>query len=163
MPIVSSTHTLGHAQRDGRRYVTERHTDHTGRVHVREYLAAPGVDTDALMAAQAAALGEQLRADQLTQIESDLFERGVNPFPANNGDFDHVTRAEALGWLLGRHIDDPAEVIVKVAPLMAAVTDAEMLALGMTVDQVNGIRARVDAAVQIKAQIDAYNASLVTA
>ena len=32
MSIVSSSYTVGHAQRDGRRYVTERHTDDDGGV-----------------------------------------------------------------------------------------------------------------------------------
>lgn len=30
MPIVSSTHSVGHAQAGGRRYVTELHTDDVG-------------------------------------------------------------------------------------------------------------------------------------
>jgi hypothetical protein len=159
MPIVESSFAVGHAQRDGRRYVTERHTDHLGRVHEREYLAAPDTDHAALLAAHAATLQQQLREDELLVIEAALFA-GVNPFPPGNADFDYVTRAQALGWLMARHIDDPAEQIVKVAPLMSAVTDGEMIALGMSVEQVAGIRARVAAAVNIKAQIDAYNATV---
>ncbi len=46
MPIVTSTHTVGHAQQDGRRYVTEAHTDGTGEVYRVEYLAAVGGRTD---------------------------------------------------------------------------------------------------------------------
>lgn len=44
MPIVSSTHVVGHEQVDGRRYVTESHTDSEGVVHRVEYLAAVGTD-----------------------------------------------------------------------------------------------------------------------
>lgn len=53
MPIVSSTHTVGHAQRDGRRYVVELHTDDAGVVHRVEYLAAEKADYADIMAARA--------------------------------------------------------------------------------------------------------------
>lgn len=159
MPVVTSSLSVGHAQRDGRRYVTETHTDHLGRVHEREFLADEGTDLHALLAQHAAELDRTLRETQLGEIEQALFA-GVNPFPPGNADFDYVSRAQALGWLMTRHIDDPAEQIVKVAPLMSAVTDAEMAALGMSSEQIAGIRARVAAAVNIKAQIDAYNAAV---
>lgn len=159
MPIVSSAVSIGHAQRDGRRYITETHTDHLGGTHEREFLADPDADLDALLAQHALELEVGLRDAQLAEIEQALFS-GSNPFPAGNADFDHVTRALALGWLLARHIDDPAEQIVKVAPLMSAVSDAEMAAIGMSVEQIAGIRERVAAAVNIKAQIDSYNAAV---
>jgi hypothetical protein len=159
MPIVTSSFAVGHSQRDGRRYVTETHVDHLGCVHEREYLAAPDADHAALMATHAVTLQQQLRDDELLTIEAALFA-GINPFPPGNADFDYVTRAQALGWLMARHINDPAEQIVKVAPLMAAVSDAEMAALGMSAEQIAGIRARVAAAVNIKAQIDAYNTTV---
>lgn len=60
MSIVSSTHTVGHAQIDGRRYLTERHTDHLGEVHQVEYLAAVGTDYNAVMAARAVQIEQQL-------------------------------------------------------------------------------------------------------
>lgn len=37
MPIVASAYVLGHAQRDGRRYVQERHSHSDGRAFTREY------------------------------------------------------------------------------------------------------------------------------
>lgn len=60
MSIVSSTHTLGHAQADGRRYVTERHTDSMGAVYVVEYLAAVGTDYVAVRDARAVVIADQL-------------------------------------------------------------------------------------------------------
>jgi hypothetical protein len=56
MSIVSSTHTVGHAQIDGRRYVTEVHTDQDGVQHVAEYLAAVGTDYAAVRDARATAV-----------------------------------------------------------------------------------------------------------
>jgi hypothetical protein len=63
VPIVSSTHTVGHAQVDGRKWVIERHTDHLGAVHERRYKAAPDADYVAIRTARAA------------QIEAELAER----------------------------------------------------------------------------------------
>lgn len=60
MPIVSSTHTVGHAQRDGRRYVVESHTDDAGVVHRVEYLATVGTDYAIVRDARAAQISEQL-------------------------------------------------------------------------------------------------------
>lgn len=60
MPIVSSTHTVGHEQADGRRYVTEQHTDDLGAVHLIDYLAAVGADYVAIRTARAAQINEAL-------------------------------------------------------------------------------------------------------
>lgn len=62
MAIVSSTHSVGHAQMDGRRYVTEAHTDSAGGVHVREYLAPTGANYTTIRNAYAVLL-EQWLAD----------------------------------------------------------------------------------------------------
>jgi hypothetical protein len=44
MPVISSSHVVGHAQSDGRRYVTETHTLNVGAPVLIEYLAAVGAD-----------------------------------------------------------------------------------------------------------------------
>lgn len=64
MPIVSSVHTVGHAQRDGRRYVREQHTDHLGVVHVFEYLWDGLADRDAISLARAARLATNLAVQE---------------------------------------------------------------------------------------------------
>ena len=54
MSIVSSTYTLdNHTQIDGRRYVTELHTDHIGVAHLVEYLAPIGADYQSIANARA--------------------------------------------------------------------------------------------------------------
>lgn len=69
--IVTSTHTVeSHAQRDGRSYVTEIHTDSTGKEHRFEYLAAPDTDYVAIRTARAAQLAEQLAEEEFNQIIS---------------------------------------------------------------------------------------------
>lgn len=60
MPIVSSTHTVDHEQIDGRRFVTEAHTDNLGVVYRFEYLAAAGTDYVAVRDARAVQLSAWL-------------------------------------------------------------------------------------------------------
>lgn len=72
MPIITSTHTVGHAQVDGRRYVTEQHTDDLGAVMTLEYLAAADADHVAIRTARAAQINEQLaEAEAQALIASD--------------------------------------------------------------------------------------------
>lgn len=68
MSIASSTHVEAHAQADGRRYVTETHTDHLGEVYSFEYLAAVGADYVAIRTARAAALEAQLAEDEANAL-----------------------------------------------------------------------------------------------
>lgn len=64
MSIVSSTYVLGHAQANGKRYVTETHTTNLGEVFTSEYgPVADGTDYQAIANARAVELAELL-ADQ---------------------------------------------------------------------------------------------------
>lgn len=68
MPIVTSTHTAGHAQVDGRRYVTEWHTDDLGAVITLEYLAAADADHAAIRTARAAQINDALAEAEATEL-----------------------------------------------------------------------------------------------
>jgi hypothetical protein len=57
--IVNSTHTVGHAQIDGRRYIAEQHTDHLANVYIFEYLAG-SVNYVAIRTARAVQLERDL-------------------------------------------------------------------------------------------------------
>ena len=70
MAITNSSFVVGHAQTDGRRYVTETHTDSAGGVHVREYLAPVGADHAAIAAAYAADLADLLAEAELEALLS---------------------------------------------------------------------------------------------
>jgi len=71
MPIVSSTHTVGHPQVDGRRYVTEVHTDSDGVVHRVEYLASVGADYVAVRDARAVQIADQLAEAEAQALLND--------------------------------------------------------------------------------------------
>lgn len=51
---------VGHAQADGRRYVTESHADDLGAVLLVEYLAPNGADYVAIRTARAAQINDAL-------------------------------------------------------------------------------------------------------
>lgn len=72
MPIVSSTYTVGHAQRNGSRYVRERHTWDDGVVTDIEY--GPIQTAKADLQAIADARARQLEADRDVQ-ETEAQER----------------------------------------------------------------------------------------
>ncbi len=69
MAIISSTYSLGHIQADGRRYVTEEHTDSTGAIHRVEYLSGV-VDYQAITNARAIALAEELANAEFMDVIS---------------------------------------------------------------------------------------------
>lgn len=56
--ITSSSFSIGHAQIDGRRYVTETHERDNGEKLTIEYLASPGTDYEAVMTSRAAQINE---------------------------------------------------------------------------------------------------------
>lgn len=159
MNIIASSFVAGQPQADGRRYVRELHIDRVGRAHEIEYGPVGDIDLETALSQHAARLENDLRDTQLLQIEAALLA-GRNPYPAGKADFDYVTRAESLGWLLARHFNDPAETLIHFAPLVDLAEDAEFLALGVSQPMIDAVRARVAGAKAIKAQIDAYNAAV---
>ena len=73
MPIVSSTFTqAAHTQRDGGRYVLERHTDDAGQVYqVGPWLAPAGMDVQARVTARAAEINDQLAEAEAQALLND--------------------------------------------------------------------------------------------
>lgn len=69
MPIVSSTFVLGHAQRDGTRYVTETHTWDDGATTVLEYGPVPDtVNHQAIANARAVQIQEQAAQREFEEL-----------------------------------------------------------------------------------------------
>lgn len=116
--MQSSTYIVdGHAQADGRRYVTEQHTDVTGRVHTSLYLAPLGwtaTEMDARLATTAAQLDASLANDEAQQaVTTDTmpalaYQTGVE-FAArfwaharNVFDSDKTEWSRLMWWLTNR-------------------------------------------------------------
>jgi hypothetical protein len=142
MAIVSSVFKLGHAQKDGRRYVIERHTDDAGGVHQFEYLAADG-DHNAVMLSRVPQLEEQL-ADR-------EFRQTINADSAFT--LNHQTAAQFAARLREVYRTLEKEEVCRVAwwlirrILAGHVTDNQVRnAFGMTVQQYNNFKTRLQAA-----------------
>mgnify|MGYP000320118821 CR=1 FL=1 len=73
MPIVSSSFTQdAHVQKDGGRYVIERHIDADGQVYqVGPYLAPEGFDTAARLASRATEINDQLAEAEARALADD--------------------------------------------------------------------------------------------
>ena len=72
MSIVSSSFVEMPEEVDGRKYVTETHTDHLGNKYTFTYLADVGVDRTAVMQARASAL-----ETNLADMEAEAFFNGA--------------------------------------------------------------------------------------
>ena len=148
MSIVSSTFVLdGQAQRDGRTYCREQHTDNIGRVHVREYLSAVGADNAAILAAFAITLATIL---QLREQQNNLNQSSIAQWT-----FDYNTVAQMGTALRAAYLIATG---IRAAQLAIFVTQATNLqiqnAFGVTSAQATNIQARAQTIV------DRYNATL---
>lgn len=65
MPITASEILYDRAQADGRRRVLEQHTDSLSRVYNVSYLAAPGADANAALAARVVLLEAALKEAEI--------------------------------------------------------------------------------------------------
>lgn len=137
--IVSSSYTEdAHAQKDGRRFVTETHTDSAGAVHQVSYKASPGMDLQAIMAARAVALSEQLAEGEVDgalenwqgvaqQTKAQFADRLRRRFKNAEG----AECARIARWILARIV-------------AGDFTDAQLrTAFGLTVTQWNNLKARL--------------------
>jgi hypothetical protein len=76
MPIESSTIAEVGTQRDGRRWVLEKHIDHLGIEHVRHWLAEASDDLDAAIAAYALRLLDDLRDAEIQRNVANVMADG---------------------------------------------------------------------------------------
>lgn len=68
MPIVNSTYTVEHEQRDGSRWVMETHTDSAGEQHSWYYRALAGTDYAAVLAEHAAIIDQRLIDREIAEV-----------------------------------------------------------------------------------------------
>jgi hypothetical protein len=110
---------------------------------------------DAVANAHYARLVGQRKLTELEEIERQVLA-GQNPFPPGGGGFTYSSRYEALGFLFQRLVGAPAAKILQSAPLIDGVTDAEFGVLGMTAEQIAGIRSKVSELKALKTLLDGY-------
>jgi hypothetical protein len=119
MPIESSTIAEVGTQRDGRRWVLEKHIDHLGIEHVRNWLAEAGEDLDFALASYAIRLLDDLRdaeiqrnvanvmADGRLAETSTVYSTAMQGINALRAAYQDATRTEAIftGDFLGSLTD----------------------------------------------------------
>lgn len=122
MPIVSSVIVSDRAQVDGRRKITEHHTDHVGVVHVLRYiLSADQTATDGL-SARAANIVSRLAKQELLQHVALVSEIGSSAVII----LVHVTAAQARQALRDALRDAKGIVLANLAEFCLTLSDAQL-------------------------------------
>jgi hypothetical protein len=140
MPIVSSVTEDVSPQKDGRRYVRERHTDHVGVDHVRIWLANADADLPAALAEYAAVLPGMLRDAEiqknidLAKTEGSLAKPYITAV--------HMTVPEG-GAALREYYKTSTEVeAIMIGDYLNTVTDQQLMnAFQITAQQAANLRA----------------------
>lgn len=141
MPVVSSTHTLGGVQADGRRWVIEDHTDGMGKHHFAEYLAADGTDYVSIRTARAAQITLQLADQELQAIVNGLLSA------SSPNEMSKAVLAERMRDLLRQYTG--IELCRLSARVLATITRGEITdaewrtAFGLTVNQWNNVKTQL--------------------
>lgn len=137
-------------QHDGRRHIRERHTDHTGKTHDVFYTAEADADVATYMSERVGLLEDALRDEEVENLRS--YVMAGQPI-----EFVHCTREHFLRAILPEMLStDNAYTLLHGAPLMDAVSDSELLACGLSPEQVTAVRARVSMLKAYKAELDSY-------
>lgn len=111
MSIVNSTYELEAARADGRRWVTERHTDNAGVVRVARYFAPADCDYAAVLAARAVRLWASIVRHEIEaalEVDADpvlVYATKSDFLPVYREAYRYSTRercAALSAWLLNR-------------------------------------------------------------
>jgi len=111
VPVVASEFSVGHAQRDGRRYITERHVLDTGEVVVREYGPVVEIDYAAVAQVKAAQIDASIaerEADEAQAADAAAAREKVAAVLADAQKTGAITREELA---LAGHEMKAAEVV----------------------------------------------------
>lgn len=151
MSIVSSAIAEDAPQKDGRRAIRERHVDSRGVAHFIDYIADAGADVDAMMAANAARILEQLAAAEVRAIAAWMLA-GNSPTQWTFADVDSQT---AYRLLLAHFAARPPEECLALAPVVVGFTrDALIEMAGVSGETADAILAWGAAVMDAKTAAD---------
>jgi hypothetical protein len=136
--IVSSSLALDRAQKDGRFWVTETHTDHVGVKYLVNYLASVGIDTSAVLTARATQIGNDLATAETAANIAQITALGSLASPTLI-----YSTAAALRTALRAAYQTATQVCaIMIGDYLASLTDAQLqAAFAMTAGQVVVLRA----------------------
>lgn len=137
MAIVSSSVTQEGAQRDGRKWTHEAHTDGQGLVYRFPYLAEAGLDVEAVKAARAAALSAQLDAEEAqANVAAIMRDGSLAQVTTANTTLAAIRTALRAAYAAATRTD-----AIMIGDFLSTLTNAQLQTLfGMTSGQVTTLR-----------------------
>lgn len=137
MPIVSSVISDDAAQRDGRRWITELHTDHLGEQYRFAYLGPAGVDANAILSARVSGIAQALIDREVGRNVEEIMRLGSEATPT----LRHSTVAENVLALRQAYASAARLEAIMAGDYLSARTDAQLrTAFSMTAAQVTTLR-----------------------
>jgi hypothetical protein len=101
---LTSSYIVEHAQKDGRKWVREKHIDAFDREHFRYYLSTDAMDRDAILAASAINIEEILKAGDFQKcLEFDTVST------------EYASTAEIAAYVRERYKNGAPEEVVRIA------------------------------------------------
>jgi hypothetical protein len=137
MSIVSSVISSDLAQKDGRRWICEKHTDHLGIFWERQYLAGALDNVQAALTAYAIVLANNIRDAEIAHNISEVTTLGYLATPR----LLYSTIVQNLAALRAAYLVATRTEAIFIGDYLSARTDAQLqTAFGMTAGQVNNLR-----------------------
>jgi hypothetical protein len=140
---LTSTFILGAIQVDGRRYVTETHTDGFNQTYVFTYLASVGDDFDAVLAARKAAIAAQQPDEECARIVNQLLPGAIV--------LHYATAAQLAAYFRAVYLGSSQEQCARLATWLLDKIDAGFItpaivrtAFGINVTQYNTLYAKLN-------------------
>jgi hypothetical protein len=137
MPISSSTTAEVGIQRDGRRWVLEKHVDHLGVEHIRHWLAQAGDDLVAALADYATRLLDALRDTEIARNVSAVMADGRLAVTTT----DYSTAMQGINALRVAYQSATRTEAIFIGDFLGSLTDAQLRnAFDITQGQVTTLR-----------------------
>lgn len=124
-------------QRDGRRWITERHTDHLGQIYEFRYLADMSADAVAFMTTRIAVLNAALTANEIGANVASILANGA----LATYTLDYSTAAQNFAALRNVYASATQLQAVMLGDFLASLTSAQLqAAFNLTAAQVTALR-----------------------
>lgn len=137
MAIVSSVIAANDAQKDGRRWIRERHTDQVGKVWERVYLTTAGADINAALATFATQLALDIRDAEIASNVAQIVMLGSLASPTTV----YSTGAQNFAGLRTAYQFATQTQAIMIGDFLSSLTDGQLqTAFGMTAGQVTTLR-----------------------
>lgn len=137
MSIVSTSVIEEPVQKDGRRYVRERHTDELGEVHEVSYLAESGGNALTVAQGRAALIDNQIKELEFQNCLAAIMREATPRLR-------HLTLAEVGPLIRAWYATTAGEECAKVSAYLLTLTDAQLRTIfGVTATQLTTLKNRL--------------------